>query len=222
MIPFASKSNTAALHRANRLRHTGGRPALDLAGQRFAHFTAVERAPRPPGTSTAAHWLCRCDCGAERIVSATNLVHGGHGSCGCARPRQESLVGHRFGRLLVEAHVGGAATVVCDCGVRREVRARALRDRAQTSCGCGKADRALALVRSKAERAEAARDRGVEQVFAAMVEATLTGRVFSFLDAVDALGLRNDGGLRRAFRERYGAPPHALYRRLVAEQRRAA
>lgn len=32
-----------------------------------------------------AHWQCRCDCGEERIVQASNLRSGNVTSCGCVR-----------------------------------------------------------------------------------------------------------------------------------------
>lgn len=54
--------------------------AHDLEGQRFARLTVVRRVDN---AGKLARWLCRCDCGTERIVYATNLVHGKTKSCGC-------------------------------------------------------------------------------------------------------------------------------------------
>ncbi len=56
---------------------------IDLTGQVFEYLTAVNRVAGTPGH---AKWLCICVCGAERIVSATNLKTGHTKSCGC-RPK---------------------------------------------------------------------------------------------------------------------------------------
>lgn len=32
-------------------------------------------------------WLCKCSCGAEKVVFGTHLVQGNSKSCGCDRPR---------------------------------------------------------------------------------------------------------------------------------------
>jgi hypothetical protein len=57
---------------------------MDLAGQTFGRLTVIERVahiPRP-------HWLCRCECGTERIVRADNLRRGLTRSCGCFHREQ--------------------------------------------------------------------------------------------------------------------------------------
>lgn len=60
---------------------------VDLTGQRFGKLTAIKRAANktfenePP----QIQYLCRCDCGVERIFSAKNLKNGASKSCGCSR-----------------------------------------------------------------------------------------------------------------------------------------
>lgn len=54
---------------------------IDLTGQRFGRLTVLERAKNDK--LGRARWLCRCDCGKEKIVSGTNLRSGQTRSCGC-------------------------------------------------------------------------------------------------------------------------------------------
>ena len=60
---------------------------LDLTGQRFGLLTVVVPAERI-GRRTA--WLCRCDCGGERIVKTVHLREGKVTSCGCAKARHSA------------------------------------------------------------------------------------------------------------------------------------
>lgn len=61
-----------------------GRPSkrlLDLTGQRFGRYVVLKRAANSARGMT--RWLCRCDCGNERIVNAAHLRSGHSMSCGC-------------------------------------------------------------------------------------------------------------------------------------------
>lgn len=57
----------------------------DLTGMRFGRLIAVERAgvqnAGKRGSKTL--WLCKCDCGKEKIVLRNSLVCGQTKSCGC-------------------------------------------------------------------------------------------------------------------------------------------
>lgn len=67
-----------------------GRPAIILTGQRFGRLTVIRQVN---GASTkSAYWLCRCDCGIEKVVSRPSLVKGTTQSCGCF---QRESVGDR-------------------------------------------------------------------------------------------------------------------------------
>lgn len=46
-----------------------------LAGQRFGHWTAIERVGK--NEKQHAIWLCRCDCGAEEVKTAGDLARRG-------------------------------------------------------------------------------------------------------------------------------------------------
>lgn len=54
---------------------------LDLTGQRFGRLTVLRR----EGTSGDGQktYLCRCDCGTEKVVKSGNLRSGRTKSCGC-------------------------------------------------------------------------------------------------------------------------------------------
>jgi hypothetical protein len=62
-----------------------GRPAIDLTGQRFGELVVIERAETRTSDDRLT-WLCRCDCGAKKIVSRTNLQRGDTRSCGHLGP----------------------------------------------------------------------------------------------------------------------------------------
>lgn len=53
----------------------------ELVGQKFNSFVVLRR----DGTAKDGHstWLCRCDCGTEKVISRNNLKHTK--SCGCQR-----------------------------------------------------------------------------------------------------------------------------------------
>lgn len=49
-----------------------------ILGDRFTKLTAVEEV-------TPGEWLCKCDCGVQKVLSHRNLTHGNSKSCGCLR-----------------------------------------------------------------------------------------------------------------------------------------
>lgn len=52
---------------------------IDLTGQRFGRLTVRHQSP----AKGQARWVCRCDCGTEKIVPSERLRHGETRSCGC-------------------------------------------------------------------------------------------------------------------------------------------
>lgn len=56
---------------------------LDLTGERFGRLTVLGVHSIAPRSVTI--WLCKCECGAEVTVRATNLRAGNTNSCGCLR-----------------------------------------------------------------------------------------------------------------------------------------
>lgn len=98
-------------------------------------------------------YACRCDCGTENIItSRAMLLKGDKTSCGCAhkdagKAIKENLIGQKFGRWTVideapnRVSASGKTRSImwkckCDCGVVKDVGARALKTGMSTSCGC--------------------------------------------------------------------------------------
>lgn len=53
----------------------------DLTGQRFGHWTVISRGENSP--SKQPRWLCRCDCGKEKLVIGATLRNNTSTNCGC-------------------------------------------------------------------------------------------------------------------------------------------
>jgi hypothetical protein len=53
----------------------------DLAGKRFGRLEVISNVKKPNDPKT--YWLCKCDCGKEKVIGAQNLKLGKAVSCGC-------------------------------------------------------------------------------------------------------------------------------------------
>lgn len=53
----------------------------DISGCTFGKLTVVGRVANDKHNK--ARWLCRCDCGNEKIILGSNLLSGRTTSCGC-------------------------------------------------------------------------------------------------------------------------------------------
>jgi hypothetical protein len=62
--------------------------ARQLEGERFGQLTAI-RVVGARDKSGHRQWLCRCDCGTEKIVSSSNLRNGRSRSCAGAHVRNK-------------------------------------------------------------------------------------------------------------------------------------
>ena len=73
----------------------------DLTGQRFGRLVATTQTGKNKWGNPM--WLCKCDCGEERIVNCHNLLRGHSKSCGClqreATSKANSTHGMRSTRL---------------------------------------------------------------------------------------------------------------------------
>lgn len=72
---------------------------LNLTGQRFGNLVVISRVDNYSSGKT--RWLCRCDCGEEKVVLSTNLVRGLTRSCGCFN---KSVTSERFTKHQLSAH----------------------------------------------------------------------------------------------------------------------
>lgn len=126
-------AHTSALKSGNT---TSCRCKVDLTGQRFGELVVREFHHQESGKNS--YWLCDCDCGETTVVCSSNLTRktGGTKSCG----HIDSLVGHRFGRLVVESlafvEVNSYWNCRCDCGNSVIVRRNGLTTGNTKSCGC--------------------------------------------------------------------------------------
>lgn len=132
---------------------------VDLTGQRFGRLTVIKQAP---SRKERTFWLCRCDCGKEKEITAYSVVHQTR-SCGCLQRERTSessrhdLIGKRFGRLIVvdfAGHIGKnnkeiAWKCKCDCGAIKVVRASCLRNGQTRSCGCFQKENRIQNIWSK-------------------------------------------------------------------------
>jgi hypothetical protein len=55
--------------------------AIDLTGQKFGRWLVIKRYQTIPKTK----YLCRCECGTERLVAHGDLRNGKSRSCGCLK-----------------------------------------------------------------------------------------------------------------------------------------
>ena len=55
--------------------------AKNIIGNRYGHWTVIERAENSKDGKT--RWLCRCDCGTIRSVDNGHLKSGASTNCGC-------------------------------------------------------------------------------------------------------------------------------------------
>lgn len=133
--------------------------AKDITGMKYGKLTAIGRTHNK---GREVYWICRCDCGTYKAISASSLRSKGTVSCGCysARKARErlrrmtkeertrnamiDLKGKRFGKLVAIKPTGKrvGTNVVwelkCDCGNTTHVHTGNLGEhhRKTRSCGC--------------------------------------------------------------------------------------
>ena len=70
---------------------------IDLTGQKFGRLTVIKYVGK-------SKWLCKCECGNEKIVSTTHLKNDTK-SCGCLRAentkKRNTKHGFRYSRLYI-------------------------------------------------------------------------------------------------------------------------
>lgn len=81
---------------------------LNLTGTRFGKWTVVSPAgSRRTPSETRSAWLCRCDCGTERVFNSKHISLGKTNSCGCerspeiARSARERFTTHGFAGTVI-------------------------------------------------------------------------------------------------------------------------
>lgn len=61
----------------------------DYSGEKFGRLTVIKRVEN--NKYNQVRWLCKCDCGNEKIVLANNLRNGETKSCGCLKKEQDYI-----------------------------------------------------------------------------------------------------------------------------------
>lgn len=121
-----------------------GPVAENLTGNKYGKLTALYQVESKNGRT---RWMCRCDCGTEKVVAARDLKYGNTKSCGCARYRKPTakldLKGRQFGRLTacypLEKRNKRSSIYwhcICECGNEKDVPEERLLYGKYRSCGC--------------------------------------------------------------------------------------
>ena len=89
----------------------------DLTNCQFGDWTVIEKTDRPTTSNQrGTYWLCRCRCGAEKIVSGHTLKNGTSQSCGCVKSRGEN----KIAKILTENNITfGKQFNIKDCKSKR-------------------------------------------------------------------------------------------------------
>jgi hypothetical protein len=102
----------------------------DFEGKRFGRLVVLGRSNRTK--KGVLQWRCRCDCGTETCVVASNLTSGNTQSCGCLHSERTTesnrldITGRVFGRLTVISYDRSVAGKTwwncrCTCGVLKSI-----------------------------------------------------------------------------------------------------
>lgn len=114
---------------------------INRLNQRYGLLTVIAEAGR---RYSQVAWLCRCDCGNERIVVGDNLKTGNTVSCGCYRLSKvtHDLTNKKFSFLtaIKKAYIAGTSgwkwECICECGNTKNILASSLVNKVTVSCGC--------------------------------------------------------------------------------------
>ena len=78
---------------------------IDLTNQKFNLLTVISRADN--SKDGKAQWLCKCECGNEKMIRGQDLRNGKTQSCGCLQKKRTSeknlknRIGQKYGYLTV-------------------------------------------------------------------------------------------------------------------------
>ena len=116
----------------------------DLIGKKYGRLEVISFSSKKRGVS---YWVCKCDCGNEKIVHEWSMLYGKTSSCGCIKREMckngtIDLTGERFGRLIVIKQAAQIKNKIilwdcmCDCGNQVVISRANLRSGMTKSCGC--------------------------------------------------------------------------------------
>ncbi|KKM98992.1 hypothetical protein LCGC14_1152420 [marine sediment metagenome] len=74
------------------MKQKNPRKRIDLVGQKFGRLVVLQFIDKNKWRSS--FWLCRCDCGKEKIILGDSLKNGDTKSCGCLNIEKLTKHGH--------------------------------------------------------------------------------------------------------------------------------
>ena len=125
-------------------------PANNLSGQVFGYWTVI----KDSGERTKDRnilWLCKCQCGTEKLVIGSSLTRGLSKSCGClkkinvSQAAKKDLTNQKFGKLTAirptEQKTNNGSIIwecLCECGsiCYRSTSSLNRKGIINHSCGC--------------------------------------------------------------------------------------
>ena len=137
---------------------------INLIGQRFGKLIVVEKAEDyiSPKGKHESKWLCKCDCGNEKVIRQSDLRSNRTKSCGRCKfyikgqntekvlyNRFKDITGQTFGRLTALYRVGKNKQnssiwhCKCQCGKEIDVSLPVLQNKKSLSCGCLKKEKLI-------------------------------------------------------------------------------
>lgn len=117
------------------------------AGDKFGRLTVIKFTGLTKHQSR--QYLCKCECGKEKVISGSKLINGTTISCGCIRwtKNKEIKAGDTFGKLTAikrakdkftgkNNHLVKMWKCQCRCGKTKTFSERSLLNGDARSCGC--------------------------------------------------------------------------------------
>ena len=129
------------------MKNKGGKQRTNLIGKKFNRWLVLE--DKANNKSGHSQWLCRCECGNEKIIAGYSLTQNTSKSCGCysketssinGKKRLQDFINKQFGAwtVLSRGENRGSCTTwrcKCQCGNESIVQAGNLTSGQSTSCG---------------------------------------------------------------------------------------
>ena len=127
----------------------GKATVIDISGERYGRLLVLKQVE---DKRSGTFWLCKCDCGNEKIIRKGQLKSGKTKSCGCLNAelirerakekRSHIKIGDKFTRLTIigesydkeNRFLGWKCK--CDCGTEKTVGTAGLNSGSTKSCGC--------------------------------------------------------------------------------------
>ena len=110
---------------------------IDLIGQRFGRLLVLSRNEEKSKQQCASYFLCRCDCGKEKVIYGNNLRIGSTKSCGCLSREIAKELCKRLSRIYNQTGENASGYLHGFCIEERNFR-ETVRHRDKVCQICGK------------------------------------------------------------------------------------